>query len=163
MPAMLLPVAFAALLTAPVASASTSAAPASTSVSRSGFTSAPTPAAVGEKVFVKFKIESGGKTLNHPGHKMETGEELVLVLNEGKKKHEAVVYVESTDSGYSVEVTYSTGGKQRLKATKPVKGEVWVTFQSDDKKSKVSVKVNPGNKREDNVEVGGGDNPLDGL
>jgi len=161
---MLLPVAFAALLIAPAAGAS--AAPASTSVLRSGFTAAPTPAAptpAGEKVFVKLKIETGGKTLKHPGHKMETGEELVLVLDQGKKKHEAVVYVESTDSGYSVELTYSTGGKQRLKATKSAKGEAWVTFQSDDKKSKVSVKVNPGNKREDNVDVGGGDNPLDGL
>lgn len=156
-PAMLLPVAFAALLIAPVASVS--AAPASTPV----LTTAPIPAAAGEKVFVKLKIETGGKTLKHPGHKMETGEELVLVLDQGKKKHEAVVYVESTDSGYSVEVTYSTGGKQRLKATKSTKGEAWVTFQSDDKKSKVSVKVNPGNKREDNVDVGDGDNPLDGL
>lgn len=155
-PAMLLTVAFAALLTAPVSPASASAAPVSSS-------SAEAQAAAAEKVFVKLKIESGGKTLKHPGHKMETGEELVLVLNEGKKKHEAVVYVESTDSGYSVEVTYSTGGKQRLKATKPAKGEAWVTFQSDDKKSKVSVKVNPGNKREDNIDVGGGDNPLDGL
>ena len=159
-PAMLLPVAFAALLIAPVASAST---PASTPAVSSGFTAAPTPAAAGEKVFVKLKIETGGKTLKHPGHKMETGEELVLVLDQGKKKHEAVVYVESTDSGYSVEVTYSTGGKQHLKATKAAKGEAWVTFESDDKKSKVSVKVNPGNKREDNVDVGGGDNPLDGL
>ncbi|MBV1856821.1 MAG: hypothetical protein KUG77_00315, partial [Nannocystaceae bacterium] len=96
-------------------------------------------------------------------HKMETGEELVLVLNQGKKKHEAVVYVESTESGYSVELTYSTGGKQRLKATQSAEGEAWVTFESDDKKSKVSVKVNPGSKREDNIEVGGGDNPLDGL
>jgi len=153
---MLLTVAFAALLTAPVAPASASAAPVSTP--------APTAAeAAAEKVFVKLKIETGGKTLKHPGHKMETGEELVLVLNEGKKKHEAVVYVESTDDGYSVEVTYSTGGKQRLKSTKSAKGEAWVTFQSDDKKSKVSVKVNPGNKREDNIDVGGGDNPLDGL
>ena len=152
---MLLPVAFAALLTAPVASAS-----APTPVASS--TSA-TPAAAAEKVFVKLKIESGGKTLEHPGHKMETGEELVLVLGEGKKKHEAVVYVESTDDGYSVELTYSTGGKQRLKSTKAAKGEAWVTFQSDDKKSKVSVKVNPGNKREDTIDVGDGDNPLDGL
>jgi len=152
---MLLTVAFAALLTAPAAPATASAAPV--------LTPAPSPASAAEKVFVKLKIETGGKTLKHPGHKMETGEELVLVLNEGKKKHEAVVYVESTDEGYSVEVTYSTGGKQRLKSTKSAKGEAWVTFQSDDKKSKVSVKVNPGNKREDNIDVGGGDNPLDGL
>ncbi len=163
-PAMLLPVAFAALLIAPVASASALAVPASSPVVFSTPTSStPTPAAAGEKVFVKLKIETEGKTLEHPGHKMETGEELVLVLTEGKTKHEAVVYVESSEGGYSVEVTYSSGGKQHLKATKSAKGAAWITFQSDDKKSKVSVKVNPGSKREDNIDVGGGDNPLDGL
>jgi len=148
-PAMLLPLAFAALLTAPAASASTPAPVAAN--------------AAAEKIFVQLKIESGGKKLKHPGHKMETGEELVLVLNEGKKKHEAVIYVESTDDGYSVEVTYSAGGKQKLKGTQPAKGDAWVTFKSDDGKSKVMVNIKAGGKRKDDIDVGGGNNPLDGL
>lgn len=148
-PAMLLPVAFAALLVAPIASANSPAEPA--------------PAAAADALFVKVKIETGGKTLKHPGHKMEPGEELVLVLNEGKKKHETVVYVEATDDGYSVEVTYSTGGSEKLKGTQPAKADSWVTFKSEDGKSKVMVFVQAGGKRKDGIKIDGGDNPLDGL
>jgi hypothetical protein len=154
-PAMVLPLAFAALLTAPAASASSPVempeAPAAQ------------PAADAEKIFVQLKIVNGKKTLKHPGHKMETGEELVLVLTEGKKKHEAVVYVESTDDGYSIEVTYSAGGKQRLKGTQSAKADGWVTFKSEDGKSSVMVKLKAGGKRGDGIDVGGGNNPLDGL
>ncbi len=149
---MLLPFAIAAMLSAPAASASVSAEP------------APAPAAAAEKIFVRLKIENGGITLKHPGHKMETGEELVLVLNEGKKKHEAVVYVEATDDGYSVEVSYTAGGNKKIdKATKPAKADGWVTFKSADGKSKVSVNIKAGGKRSDEIDVGGGDSPLDGL
>lgn len=149
-PAMLLPLAFAALLAAP-ASAN---APAE---------AAPVPAAAAEKLFVQLKIQTNGKTLKHPGHKMETGEELVLVLNEGKKKHEAVVYVEATDAGFDVELTYTAGGSQKLKATKAAKDDSWLTFESKDGEAKVHVKVKAGNKRKDGIDIGGGDNPLDGL
>lgn len=152
-PAMLLPLAIAALLTAPAASASTP---------DQRLDSDAQPAAVAERVFVQLKIETGGKTLKHPGHKMETGEELVLVLTQGKTKHETVIYVESADDGFSVEVTYSAGGKQKLKATKAAK-DGWVTFQSDDKKSKVSVKVSAGNKRAKDLDMPDGDDPLDGV
>ncbi len=151
---MLLPLAVAALLIAP--------APAQ-GAGPDAFASAPVPAAAAEQVFIQLKIEVGGKTLKHPGHKMETGEELVLVLNEGKTKHEAVVYVESADEGYSVEVTYRAGGEQKLKGTKPAKRKAWVSFESDDEKAKVSVKVNPGNKRVDGVKIPDGNDPLDGL
>ncbi len=154
-PAMLLSLAVAALLTAP--------APAAQASTPDVFAPAPAPAAAAEKVFIQLKIEVGGKTLEHPGHKMETGEELVLVLNEGKKKHEAVVYVESADDGYSVEVTYKSGGKQKLKGTKSAKRKAWVSFESEDKKAKVSVKVNPGHKRVDDVKIPDGDDPLDGV
>ena len=149
-PAMLLPVAFAALLVAPVAAASTSTQ------------SAPTPAAAADSLFVKLEIETGGKTLKHPGHKMEAGEELVLVLKEGKKKHEAVVYVEAADEGFSVELTYSAGGNEKLKETKSAKADSWVTFKSADG-SKVKVFVQAGAKRKDGIKIGDGDNPLDGL
>lgn len=147
---MLLSLAFAALLAAP-ASAN---APAE---------AAPVPAAAAEKLFVQLKIQTNGKTLKHPGHKMETGEELVLVLNEGKKKHEAVVYVEATDAGFDVELTYTAGGSQKLKATKAAKDDSWLTFESKDGEAKVHVKVKAGNKRKDGIDIGGGDNPLDGL
>lgn len=155
-PAMLLPAAFAALLTAPVAAASPS--PVAARVAP-----APAPAMVAEQLFVKLKIETGGKTLKHPGHKMETGEELVLVLEEGKKKHEAVVYVESTDGGFSVELTYSAGGKQQLKATKKGKAGSPLVFESDDGKTTVKVDITAGGKRKDGIDIGDGDNPLDGL
>lgn len=149
-PAMLLPVAFAALLAAPVASATPS-------------DSAPAPAAAADSLFVKLQIETDGKKLEHPGHKMESGEELVLVLNEGKKKHEAVVFIEATDGGFTVEVTYSTGGSEKLKGSQTAKADSWVTFKSDDGKSKVKVLVQSGAKRKDGIKIDGGDNPLDGL
>ena len=150
---MLLPVAFAALLAAPVASATPSP----------DLESAPAPAAAADSLFVKLKIENDGKKLQHPGHKMESGEELVLVLNEGKKKHEAVVYVEATDAGFSVEVTYSAGGTEKLKGTQTAKADSWITFKSEDGKSKVQVFVQAGGKRKDGIKIDGGDNPLDGL
>ncbi len=121
-------------------------------------------AAEAEKVFVQLKIKNGSKELKHPGHKMETGEELVLVLTEGKKKHEVMVYVESADGGgYKVEVVYKAAGKERVKAESSVKGKTWVEFKSDDGKSLVSLRVNPGNKRAEGLDMPDGDNPLDGL
>lgn len=152
-PVMLLPLAFAALL-----------APAQVGATATAHTDgAPVPAAAAETLFVQLKIQTNGKTLKHPGHKMETGEELVLVLKEGKKKHEAVVYVESTDAGFDVELTYTAGGTQKLKATKAGKDDSWLTFETKDGSAKVHVKVKAGNKRKDGIDVGGGDNPLDGL
>ncbi len=117
----------------------------------------------GEQVFVQVKISTGGKTIEHPGHKMETGEELVLVLTEGKKKHEVTVYVEGADGGFKVEVAYTAGGKERLKTEKSVPGKAWTDFKSADGKSVVSLRVNPGKRRAQELEIPDGDNPLDGL
>lgn len=155
MPPMLLPAVAAAFLSA--LPTPTQAAPVASA------DDAQAVVAAEERVFVQLKIKNGAKELKHPGHKMETGEELVLVLTEGKKKHEVMVYVESADSGYKVEVVYKAGGKERVKAESAIKGKTWVEFKSDDGKSLVSLRVNPGNKRADGVDMPDGNDPLDGL
>ena len=124
---------------------------------------APAAAEAGESVFVKMKIKRGGKTLKHPGIRMETGEEAVLELRQGDKKHEVMIYVEAAESGYKVETKYSTGGKQVLSGETTLAAKKWGEFKSGDGKIVVSVQVDPSAGRTDKVELPGGRDPLDGL
>lgn len=151
MPVMLLPFALVSALVAP-------AAPAAASTP-----SAIEQAEAEEKLFIQIQIKNGKKTLKHPGSKMETGEEVTLVLNEGKTKHEVMVFVGAAESGYDVEVVYTAGGKKRVEAKESVKGKGRTKFKSADGKSVVTLTIKGGKERAEGVDLPDGDDPLDGL
>lgn len=120
-------------------------------------------AEAGESIFVKMKIKRGSKTMKHPGIRMETGEEAVLELRQGDKKHEVTIYVEAADSGYKVETKYTAGGKAVLSGESKLQAKKWAEFKSADGKTAVSIQVDPSAGHTDKVELPGGRDPLDGL
>jgi hypothetical protein len=114
-----------------------------------------------QRMLIQLKLEHGGKTLTHPGHMTETGSEIILVLTQGKHKHEVSVYLEKKGKGFKAEVKYSTGGKVVLEEVTTLKDKTWGSVHKG--KTKISLRVDTSAKRPDELDLPDGDNPLDGL
>lgn len=125
---------------------------------------APVDDEVGDKVLLKTKIKrSGKKEIRHPGQMTETGSEMIFVLKQGDHTHEIGILLEGGGAKYSADVIYKYDGKKVLEGKKTVGKKKWVSIKSGDGKTVVSVFVDPEAGRPDEVELPGGDNPLDGV
>ncbi len=119
--------------------------------------------APGQTVLLQLKLQRNGKTLKHPGHMAETGEESILVLKVGDRTHEVAVLLEKSGEAFTAEVAYTDNGKKVLEGKKKAAAKAWIAFKSNDGKTVVSIRVDPDAKRPDEVEVPDGNNPLDGV
>jgi hypothetical protein len=116
------------------------------------------------EVLLQMKLERGDKVLRHPGHMMETGSEVTLVLTQGERTHEVAVLLErAADKRFNAKIRYSDGGKAVLSGTTTFGAKQWTTVKSKNGKAKVSIRIDPDAKRVDGVELPDGDAPLDGL
>lgn len=124
---------------------------------------------LGFEIRIDFRITRNGKTIEHPGVEMRTGEELgfslVQQLGKKKKKHAIVLYVEQgpENVGYKAELKYSLNGKQLVKGDATVQAQAWTQFKSADGKTIVAFQVVDGTKKAETVNVPDGDDPLAGV
>lgn len=114
-----------------------------------------------QRMLLKVRIKRGGKTIEHPGEMTETGSEMILVLEEGDRKHEVSVFVDHAKGGYKGEVKYTANGNTVLEEKTKLGNKKWTRIS----KGKVTVEVfiDTSAKRPDEVEMPGGKDPLDGL
>ncbi|MEM6992683.1 MAG: hypothetical protein AAF721_19370 [Myxococcota bacterium] len=119
---------------------------------------------IGEEAWVKFKLTHAGKTHKHPGYLAVAEEEMILTMGKGGAAHEVSIIVDKGDSGkWSAKVAYKVGDKTIVSASQEIRTKKWITFKSEDGKSKVELHVDPDSKGGEDIEVGKGKGPLDGL
>lgn len=116
------------------------------------------------EAMVKVKLKTGGKTLEHPGHKGEPGREVMLTFTQGDTVHEvSVVFEQVGDSAkkFDVRVKLYKNGAEVLSGSKTAAAAKWVKVGKGS--TAVSVLVNPGQKRSDGIKVKPTKDPIDGL
>ncbi len=118
---------------------------------------------VGAEAWVKFKLTHGGKTHKHPGYLAMSEEEMILTMGKGGAAHEVSILVTEDGGRWSAKVAYKVGDKTVVTASKEIRTKKWVTFKSEDGKSKIELHVDPDSKGGEDIEVGKGKGPLDGL
>jgi hypothetical protein len=119
---------------------------------------------VGTPVMVDLKLELEGRTLEHPGHVAVTGEQTVLEMREGDRKHEVAITLDKADGGkLRTQVVYKLGGKQLVSGQSTVKPKQWFKIKGDKPKPAVAIRLDLEIKRKDGVELPPGQSPLDGV
>ena len=119
---------------------------------------------VGDEAYVKLKLTHDGKTKTHPGYLALTGEEMILSMGKGDAAQEVSILLErGEDQSWSATVAYKVGGAEVLSGTQTIRTKAWVAFKSADGKSKVELHVDPDSKGGDDIDLGKGNKPLDGL
>ena len=114
------------------------------------------------KAVLKLTLKRSGKTLEHPGYVVELDEWVTIVMTQGKRTHEVdFVYAQGEGEGYDVEVVYRDNGKKVLEDKQVATLGEWLELKSG--KTSLELFIDPDAKRVDNVELGEGDNPLDGM
>lgn len=153
--ASLLPVAGVVLSSASVASAA-----------------APSPVAmdgddddfIGEDAWVKLKLTHAGKTHKHPGYLAVTEEEMILTMGKGGSEQEISIVLDKDDAGtWSAKVVYKVGGTTVVTGSQDIRTKKWITFKSADGKSKLELHVDPDSNGGEDIDLGKGNKPLDGL
>jgi hypothetical protein len=130
----------------------------------STFTSTGDDDDVGTPVMVDLKLELEGRTIEHPGHVAVTGEQTVLEMREGDRKHEIAITLDKADGGkLRTVVTYKLGGKQLVAGESTVKPKQWFKIKGKNPKPAVALRLDLEIKRKDGVELPPGQSPLDGV
>lgn len=117
----------------------------------------------GDKVLVQLKLQHAGKTHEHPGYMAVLGEETILELTAGEHSYEVSIELQKNDGKWSLAVTFVSDGKEVLSGKKDgAKPKSWLEFGKG-KASAVSIRFDPSAKRTDEVDLPGGNAPLDGV
>lgn len=119
---------------------------------------------IAEDAWVMVKLTHGGKTHEHPGYLGVAGEEMILTLDSAAGAHEVSIALELDDAAkWSAKIAYKVAGKSRLTGDKAIRPKTWVTFKSTDGKSKVQLRLDPDSDGAEDIDLGQGKGPLDGL
>lgn len=140
--------------------------PAPNSAHASSTEAEPTSDTAVDTVLLQMKIHLGDRELVHPGHMAEVGLEHILELTETKggetRTHQVVVALEAVeDGGFRAKVVYKDNGRAVVEGTTQLPDRKWAKVQKGSKA--VSLRVDSSAKHPDEIEIGGGNNPLDGI
>jgi hypothetical protein len=124
---------------------------------------APEETAVSRKALLKLKLERNGKTIEHPGHMVELGEGVIIVMSKGGHEHEIDFLYDTAESGFALKVTVRDNGREVLRKDATAEKQQWIELESGDGKTVLSLFLDPDAGRADEVEVVGGDDPLGGV
>ena len=112
---------------------------------------------------VELEIHREGAVMTHPGSMARNGDEVVLTVDEGGKKHEVKVTFHSAGEAYDVSLTYRAGGKKVMSGKAKAQPKDWAAVASKDGKTKVAVRINPDGSSHDKIEIQPTDDPIGGL
>ena len=116
-----------------------------------------------EDAWVKLELTHAGKTKKHPGYLANADEEMVLTLGKGDAAQEVSILLTEAEGKWTAKITYKVGEKVVVSAEQKIRTKKWIAFASEDGESKVRLHVDPDSQGGEDIELGKGDKPLDGL
>lgn len=116
-----------------------------------------------EDAWVKLELTHAGKTRKHPGYLANADEEMVLTLGQGDAAQEVSILLTEADGKWTAKINYKVGDTVVVTAEQKIRTKTWIDFKSEDGKSKVRLHVDPDSSGGEDIDVGKGDKPLDGL
>ena len=119
---------------------------------------------IGEEAYVKLELSHGGKTRKHPGYVAVTDEEMILSMGSGDSAQEvSILLTHGEGDTWNATVRYSVGGTAVVTGKQDIRTKKWIAFKSEDGKSSLKLHVEPGGKGGEDIDLGKGNKPLDGL
>jgi|GEM_PF-2052292 len=116
-----------------------------------------------EDAWVKLELTHAGKTRKHPGYLANADEEMVLTLGKGDTAQEVSILLTEAERKWTAKIHYKVGDEIVVTAEQEIRTKTWLEFKSEDGKSKVRLHVDPDSSGGEDIELGKGDKPLDGL
>ena len=113
------------------------------------------------EALLKLELVRGKTKIEHPGYMVVPGEAVTIVMTKGGHTHEVDFLFNPGDGGFDVEVEYRDNGRKVLSEKTTAEKQKWFVVKSG--KAKLSLHIDPDAKRPDEVELGGGDEPLDSM
>lgn len=118
---------------------------------------------IAEDAWVKLELTHDGKTRKHPGYLANADEEMVLTLGKGDAAQEVSILLTEDEGKWTAKVSYKVGDKVVVTAEQQIRTKKWIDFKSEDGKSKLRLHVDPDSSGGEDIDLGKGDKPLDGL